>query len=104
MAAAVGKGRPAVIGAAPSAGPLRILVDGRVMQDRYHGIGRYTYELLRELSRRDAELVVLYSPDTAGSMSRADNPPHRPGDGFPGPAGVARSQWVLARAVLVLPA
>ena len=43
--------------------PLRILVDGRVMQDRYHGIGRYTYELLRELSLREAELIVLYSPD-----------------------------------------
>ena len=53
-------------GAVP-AGPLRILVDGRVMQDRYHGIGRYTWELLRELSLSDAELVVLYSPDPAGS-------------------------------------
>ena len=38
--AAAGGGSP-VTGAAP-AGPLRILVDGRVMQDRYHGIGRYT--------------------------------------------------------------
>ena len=57
MAAA---GRPA---ARAAAGPLRILVDGRVMQDRYHGIGRYTYELLRELSLREAELIVLYSPD-----------------------------------------
>jgi hypothetical protein len=43
---------------------LRVLVDGRVMQDRYHGIGRYTYELLRELSRLAVDLVILYSPDT----------------------------------------
>jgi hypothetical protein len=27
-------------------GPLRVAVDGRVLQDRYHGIGRHTYELV----------------------------------------------------------
>jgi glycosyltransferase involved in cell wall biosynthesis len=42
---------------------LRILVDGRVMQDRYHGIGRYAFELLRELAGRDVELTLLYCPD-----------------------------------------
>ena len=44
-------------------GSLRILVDGRVMQDRYHGIGRYTYELLRELSLDTVDLTVLYHPE-----------------------------------------
>jgi glycosyltransferase involved in cell wall biosynthesis len=43
---------------------LRILVDGRVMQDRYHGIGRVTFELLRELSTRDVRLIVLHSRDS----------------------------------------
>ncbi len=42
--------------------PRVILVDGRVMQDSYHGIGRYTFELLLELSRHDMRLIVLYSP------------------------------------------
>jgi glycosyltransferase involved in cell wall biosynthesis len=39
---------------------MRVLVDGRVIQNRYHGIGRYTLELLRALPvRTDVELVVL---------------------------------------------
>jgi len=90
-----------VTGADPAARPLRILVDGRVMQDRYHGIGRYTYELLRELSLAEAELVVLYSPeigrlDVGGLMTR-------PGvRAVPSRVPVAslRSQWVLWRAAL----
>lgn len=45
--------------------PLRVLVDGRVMQDRYHGIGRIMFELLRELGTRDdVELVAALSEDT----------------------------------------
>ena len=82
-------------------GPLRILVDGRVMQDRYDGIGRYTYELLRELSLREVELIVLYSPD----IGRLDVPEliaRRTVRGMPSrvPVASARSQWVLTRAVL----
>jgi glycosyltransferase involved in cell wall biosynthesis len=42
--------------------PLNVLVDGRVMQDHFHGIGRYTYELLRELSKLEVHLTVLYNP------------------------------------------
>ncbi len=84
-----------------AARPLRILVDGRVMQDRYHGIGRYTYELLCELSLAEAELVVLYSPDigrleVAGLITRPTvrAVPSRV------PVASLRSQWVLWRAVL----
>jgi len=84
-----------------AARPLRILVDGRVMQDRYHGIGRYTYELLRELSLAEAELVVLYSPDigrleVSGLITRPTirAVPCRV------PVASPRSQWVLLRAVL----
>jgi glycosyltransferase involved in cell wall biosynthesis len=39
---------------------VRVIVDGRVIQDRYHGIGRQTVELLNALALLDAaELVVL---------------------------------------------
>jgi glycosyltransferase involved in cell wall biosynthesis len=80
-------------------GPLRILVDGRVMQDRYHGIGRYTYELLLELSRREVDLIVLYSPDN-GRLAVAELMTRRNIRGVPSRVPVAslRSQWVLARA------
>jgi len=84
-----------------AARPLRILVDGRVMQDRYHGIGRYTYELLRELSLREAQLVVLYAPEL-GRLDVAGLMAGRTVRAIPSQAPVAsaRSQWVLARAVL----
>ncbi len=85
----------------PGPRPLRILVDGRVMQDRYHGIGRYTYELLRELSLHEVELIVLYRPE----IGRLDVPgliTRRTVLAMPSRAPVAspRSQWVLTRAVL----
>lgn len=34
------------------------------MQDRYPGMGRVTFELLRELCTRDVELIVLHSRDS----------------------------------------
>ncbi|MGD0063803.1 MAG: glycosyltransferase family 1 protein [Streptosporangiaceae bacterium] len=87
--------------AARSARSLRILVDGRVMQDRYHGIGRYTYELLRELSLRDVELVVLYSPN-GGRLDVKELITRRTVRAWPSrvPVVSLRSQWLLARAVL----
>src|SRR5205085_5776903 len=52
---------------AGGAGVMRVLVDGRVIQDRYHGIGRYTLELLRAVPQAaDVEWVVL----TAGRDGR----------------------------------
>lgn len=39
--------------------PLRIAVDGRVLDDRYHGIGRVTDALVRELVRVPGVQVVL---------------------------------------------
>ncbi len=98
---------PAAGGAAQTAPPrtaarsLRILVDGRVMQDRYHGIGRYTYELLRELSLRAVELTVLYSPD-GGRLDVAELTTRPTVRAVPSRAPVVslRSQWVLARAAL----
>ncbi len=85
----------------PATRPLRILVDGRVMQDRYHGIGRYTYELLRELSLREVELIVLYRPDT-GRLDVPELITRRTVRAMRSRVPVAspRSQWVLTRAVL----
>ena len=81
--------------------PLRILVDGRVMQDRFHGIGRYTFELLCELSRRDVDLVVLHWPD--GGRVNLDELMSRPTvRAVPSrtPVVSLRSQWELSRAML----
>jgi glycosyltransferase involved in cell wall biosynthesis len=80
---------------------LRILVDGRVMQDRYHGIGRYTYELLRELSRQEVELVVLYNQES-GRLDVGELITRRTVRAVPSGVPVAslRSQWVLSRAIL----
>jgi glycosyltransferase involved in cell wall biosynthesis len=85
----------------PEGRPLRILVDGRVMQDRYHGIGRYTYELVRELSRQEVDLVILYSPDS-GRLDVGELMTCRTVQGVASGVPVAsfRSQWVLSRAVL----
>lgn len=94
-------GRVAVAGCPrPAARRLRILVDGRVMQDRYHGIGRYTYELLRELSLREAELIVLYSPDF-GRLDVPDLITRRTVRAMPSrvPVASVRSQWALSQAI-----
>jgi glycosyltransferase involved in cell wall biosynthesis len=51
---------------------MRVLVDGRVIQNRYHGIGRHTLELLRALPvRADIELVVLVA-EQPGRLSAQD--------------------------------
>lgn len=81
--------------------PLTILVDGRVMQDHYHGIGRYTFELLRELSRHPLRLIVLYNPrrgrlDTDEVLTR----PTVQAVVSRVPVASLRSQWVMARAIL----
>ena len=47
--------------------PLRVLVDGRVMRDSYHGIGRYTHALLNELAQLEVTLIVL-SPREPGRL------------------------------------
>jgi glycosyltransferase involved in cell wall biosynthesis len=86
--------------AGPAGCPLSILVDGRVMQDRYHGIGRYAFEL-RELSRREVDLIVLYSPDS-GRLD-VDELVTRPAVRAVAtrvPVVSLRSQWELSRAVL----
>jgi glycosyltransferase involved in cell wall biosynthesis len=50
--------------------PLRIVVDGRFIQDRYHGIGRHTLELVRAMASLDgAELLVLYGEARAERLS-----------------------------------
>ncbi|WP_067499390.1 glycosyltransferase family 1 protein [Actinoplanes sp. TFC3] len=46
----------------------RIAIDGRVMQDAYHGIGRHTYELLRRLATRDVDLVIVRDPTRRGRL------------------------------------
>lgn len=81
-------------------GGLRVLVDGRVMQDRYHGIGRITFELLRELATRDVRLVVLHSRD-AGRLPVGELLGEPTVEPVPSDVPVAspRSQWELARAI-----
>lgn len=49
---------------------IRIAVDGRVIQDRYHGIGRYTLELIRAMARQErADLIVLYGHEPGERLS-----------------------------------
>ncbi len=47
---------------------LRVAVDGRVMQDRYHGIGRHIFELVRRLAAADVDLVVIRDPSSPGRL------------------------------------
>lgn len=80
--------------------PTRILVDARVMQDRYDGMGRVTFELLRELCARDADLVVLHSRDS-GRLPLSEllaDPAIRPVPSY-APVTSLRSQQELRRAV-----
>jgi glycosyltransferase involved in cell wall biosynthesis len=42
---------------------VRIGVDGRVLTDRYHGIGRVAYELVRELAALPGLEIVLFAGD-----------------------------------------
>jgi len=84
----------------PRRGPVRILVDGRVMQDRYHGIGRVTFELLRELCTRDVKLIVLHNRDS-GRLPVSDllaQPSVQPVPSY-APVASLRSQLELRRAV-----
>jgi glycosyltransferase involved in cell wall biosynthesis len=79
---------------------LSILVDGRVMRDSYHGIGRYAFELLWELKRREVDLIILYQP--GGGRLRVEELIADPAvSAVPSwvPVASARSQWVLTRAI-----
>jgi glycosyltransferase involved in cell wall biosynthesis len=97
---------------------LRILVDGRVMQDRYHGIGRYAFELLRELSGKEpsgkepsgkepsgkageVKLTMLYRPEGGGRLDVAELAARGTVRAVASEVPVAsvRSQPLLARAV-----
>lgn len=45
---------------------MNVAVDGRVIQARYHGIGRHTLELLRELAACGLELTVFHTRHQRG--------------------------------------
>jgi glycosyltransferase involved in cell wall biosynthesis len=47
---------------------MRIAVDGRVMQDSYHGIGRHTFELVQRMADHDIELIVVRDPSRPGRL------------------------------------
>ena len=47
--------------------PIRLGVDGRVLDDRYHGIGRITYELLDRLTGVDGIELTLFLRNTPES-------------------------------------
>jgi glycosyltransferase involved in cell wall biosynthesis len=52
---------------------VRLAVDGRVIQDRYHGIGRQALELVRVLARRPGiEVVLLYGSGPDDRLSIRD--------------------------------
>lgn len=81
--------------------PLNVLVDGRVMQDHYHGIGRYTYELLRELSKLEVRLTVLYNPAKGRlDVSELLDQPNVRALKSRTPVASLRSQLTLLRAAL----
>ena len=40
---------------------LRIGIDGRVLDDRYHGIGRVAYELAAEMARMPGVELVIFT-------------------------------------------
>lgn len=89
-------GNPGALRAPRAIRPLRVLVDGRVMQDHYHGIGRYTYELLSELSRRDVELVVVHTPAPGRlPVDRLLREPNVTAVASQVPVVSLRSQWAL---------
>jgi glycosyltransferase involved in cell wall biosynthesis len=46
---------------------VRIGIDGRVLTDRYHGIGRVTYELVREMARIPGVELVIFTGDEPSS-------------------------------------
>lgn len=53
---------------------MRILIDARVLQDRYHGIARYTSELITALAARcDHELLLLATDAPASRISAEDH-------------------------------
>jgi glycosyltransferase involved in cell wall biosynthesis len=73
---------------------LRVAVDGRVIHDRYHGIGRHTFELVRRLADRPVDLVVIRDPTPAGRLDvdgLATHPSVRLVD-FPAPVVSAAAQ------------
>lgn len=82
----------------PRTAPTRVLVDGRVMQDRYHGIGRVVFELLLELAKQDVRLIVLHSPE-AGRLPVPELLSQPTVEAIPSAVPVAslRSQWELLR-------
>jgi glycosyltransferase involved in cell wall biosynthesis len=63
-----GPGPRAVARSNARAACLRVAVDGRVMQDNYHGIGRHTFELVRRLAERDVELLIIRDPSKPGRL------------------------------------
>ena len=71
------------------------------MQDRYHGIGRYTFELLRELSRHEVHLIVLYSPNSGRlDISELITRSNVQAVASRVPVVSLRSQWELSRTIL----
>jgi len=81
--------------------PLNVLVDGRVMQDHFHGIWRYTYELLHELSKLEVRLTVLYNPAKGRlDISELLDQPNVHALKSHTPVASLRSQLTLLRAAL----
>jgi glycosyltransferase involved in cell wall biosynthesis len=84
---------------------LRIAFDARVVQDRYHGIGRHTLELLRvirDIAPPDLEFVLLagHAPDERLSVRR--DLALREGmtiEPFDAPIASVRQQWEWRRLV-----
>lgn len=76
--------------------PLRVAVDGRVMQNRYHGIGRHTFELVRHLADRDVDLVVVRDP-TEGGRFDVDGLGAHPSVRLLDLAAPVTSLWMQAR-------
>src|SRR5438552_131532 len=52
---------------------IRVAIDARVVTDRYHGIGRYTYDIVRALAATErAEIVLIVDPRGSGRLPLSD--------------------------------
>ena len=51
---------------------MRLLIDGRVIQDHFPGIARYTYHLARALPRVAPEITVTLLYDPTATNTRYD--------------------------------
>jgi alpha-1,3-rhamnosyl/mannosyltransferase len=76
---------------------LKVVLDGRVVSDRYPGMGRYAFEMARALAER-LELILLVNSEAANTRYCLQAIPGRQVDTRLRPGALA-AQWGVPRAV-----